>query len=222
MMGTTVIENSKSEKYLGDQIHEDRCEASITATLNGRIPGAIEAAEDIINLINHSEMMGHKMAYAAVEQYEMKVASKILTNCDSWIGLTNKQIDRIQTVQDNFFKQVFQVSPKGTPLCMVRIDSQTLHIKWQIIMKKIKQVRKTMDKTENNICKSALVAGQNTCAGEDLLNECKAWCNKLNIRCVTRGTDPIPANPRNDDYKLKKYYTILRNLIRVRPKGKIK
>ena len=97
--------------------------------------------------------MGHKMAYAAVEQYEMKVASKILTNCDSWIGLTNKQIDRIQTVQDNFFKQVFQVSPKGTPLCMIRLDSQTLHVKWQIIMKKIKQVCKTMDKTENNICK---------------------------------------------------------------------
>ena len=115
-MGTTVIENSKLEKYLGDQIHEFGCEASITATLNGRIPGAIEAAEDIINLINHSEMMGHKMAYAAVEQYEMKVASKI--------GLTKKQIDRIQTVQDNFFKQVFQVSPNGTPLCMIRLDCQ--------------------------------------------------------------------------------------------------
>ena len=68
--------------------------------------------------------------------------------------------------------------------------------------KKIKQVRKTMDKTENNICKSALVAGQNTCAGEDLLNECKEWCNKLNIRCVTMGTDPIPANARADDFKL--------------------
>ena len=73
--------------------------------------------------------MGHQMAYAAVEQYEIKVASKILTNCDSWIGLTNKKIDRIQTVQDNFFKQVFQVSPKGTPLCTIRLDSQTLHVK---------------------------------------------------------------------------------------------
>ena len=67
----------------------------------------------------------------------MKVASKILTNCDSWIGLTNKQIDRIQTVQDNFFKQVFQVSSKGTPLCLIRLDNQTLHIRYHIIMKKI-------------------------------------------------------------------------------------
>ena len=61
-----------------------------------------------------------------------------------------------------------------------------------------------MDKTELNICKSALIAGQNTCAGADLLNECKEWCNKLNIRCVTMGTDPTPANARADDFKLKK------------------
>ena len=70
-------------------------------------------------------------------------------------------------------------------------------------MKKIKQIRKTMDKDKNNICKNALVQGQNTCAGGDLLNECKAWCKKLNIRCITRGTDPIPENARADDFKLK-------------------
>ena len=33
MMGDMIIENSKSEKYLGDQIHEDGCAASIIATL---------------------------------------------------------------------------------------------------------------------------------------------------------------------------------------------
>ena len=128
MMGTTVIENSKSEKYLGDQIHEDGCEASITATLNGRIPGAIDAAEDIINSINHPALMGHSVAYAAVEQYEMKVASKILTNCDSWIGLTNKQIDRMQAVKANFFLKLFQVATKGNSICMIRLNSQTLHV----------------------------------------------------------------------------------------------
>ena len=37
-MGKTTIENSKSEKYLGDQIHEDGTPASITETLNNRIP----------------------------------------------------------------------------------------------------------------------------------------------------------------------------------------
>ena len=87
---------------------------------------------------------------------------------------------------------------------MIRLDSQTLHVKWQIILKKIKQVRKTMDKCENNICKNVLIAGQETCAGEDLLNECNGWCNELNIRCVTVGTDPQPEKARSEDFKLKK------------------
>ena len=62
MMGTTVIENSKSEKYLSDQIHEDGCEASIAATLDGRISGAIKAGEAIIDAINDPATIGHKMA----------------------------------------------------------------------------------------------------------------------------------------------------------------
>ena len=76
MMGTTIIENSKSEKYLGDQIHEDGCEASIAATLDGRISGAIKAGEQIIRALNHPATMGHKMAEAAVEEYAMRVSSK--------------------------------------------------------------------------------------------------------------------------------------------------
>ena len=125
MMGDMIIENSNSEKYLCDQIHGDGCKASITATLDGRIPSAIDKAEIIINSINHPALMGHRVAYAAVEQFEMKISSKILTNCDSWIGLTQKQVDRIQNVQDNFFKKVFQVASSGTPVCLIRLDSQT-------------------------------------------------------------------------------------------------
>ena len=60
-----------------------------------------------------------------------------------------------------------------------------------------------MDNSELNICSSALISGENICAGKDLLNECIEWCNKLNIRCVTMGTDPIPAKARSDDFKLK-------------------
>ena len=155
-----IIENSKSEKYLGDQIHEDGCAASITATLDGRIPSAIDRGEIIINTINHPALLGHRVAIAPVEQFKSKISSKILSNCDSWIGLTKQHIDRIQTVQDNFFKKVFQVANSGTPVCMVRLDSQTLQVKWQILLKKIKQVRKTMDKCNNNICKHVLIAGR--------------------------------------------------------------
>ena len=47
-MGETIIVNSKSEKYLGDQIHEGGTTASITATLDSRIPAAIDRGNTII------------------------------------------------------------------------------------------------------------------------------------------------------------------------------
>ena len=50
----------------------------------------------------------------------------------------------------------------GTPKCMVRLDSRTLQIKSQILLRKIKQVRKTMDKQSTNICKQALILKEQT------------------------------------------------------------
>ena len=92
MMGTTVIENSKVEKYLGDQIHEDGCEASISATIEGRIQGAMKAGEQIIAALNHPTTMGHKMAEVVLNEYASKVSSKLLSNFDSWIDLTEDHI----------------------------------------------------------------------------------------------------------------------------------
>ena len=54
-------------------------------------------------------------------------------------------------------------------------------MKWQILLRKIRQVRKTMGKPNTNLCNQALIEGQNTCGGEDLLTECKEWCKKLKI-----------------------------------------
>ena len=206
LMGETVIENSQVEKYLGDQIHEDGCEASISATIDGRINGAIKAGKEIVASLNHPATMGHKMAEVAVTEYASKVISKLISNCDSRIDLTDNQITRMQNVQDNYFKDVFQVCASGTPLCMIRLDSQTLHIKYQIILRKIKQIRKTISKEDDNLAKKALLEGQYTCAGEDLLTECIEWCKKLDIRCVTKGIDPNPQKQKWTSSNLNKDY----------------
>ena len=49
-----------------------------------------------------------------------------------------------------------------------------------------------------------LIAGLKLCDGEDLLKDCIAMCKKLNVRCVTKGTDPILAGAKSDEFKLKK------------------
>ena len=60
-----------------------------------------------------------------------------------------------------------------------------------------------MDKQSANICKQALIQGQSTCDREDLLCECKTWCKKLGIRCVT-GQTPNKEKEQADNLKLKR------------------
>ena len=61
-----------------------------------------------------------------------------------------------------------------------------------------------MDEQDANICKRALIQGQSTCVGGDLLTECITWCKKFDIRCVTMGTNPIPEMEQADNLKLKR------------------
>ena len=48
-MGNHILENSKSEKYLGDQIHEVGTATSIIVKLNNRIPLAKKKCYEILH-----------------------------------------------------------------------------------------------------------------------------------------------------------------------------
>ena len=77
--------------------------------------------------------------------------------------------------------------------------------RFQILLRKReKEFRKIMDEQDANICKRALIQGQSTCGGGDLLPECITWWKKFNIRCVTKGTNPIPEMEQADNLKLKR------------------
>ena len=61
-MGKPIIKNSKAEKYLGDQIHEDGTTASIHATLDSRIPIAVDRANLILFIYNQPSLTGFNLA----------------------------------------------------------------------------------------------------------------------------------------------------------------
>ena len=55
---------------------------------------------------------------------------------------------------------------------MLWLDGQLLEMKWRIIQLKLRAITKTIGKSIDNLCRQALIAGQETC--EDLLTECLA------------------------------------------------
>ena len=68
-IGETIIENSRTEKNLGDQIHEDGTAASIHETLSNIIPIAYERGEDILYICYQPSLIGFNIASGPVEKY---------------------------------------------------------------------------------------------------------------------------------------------------------
>ena len=83
-----------------------------------------------------------------------------MNNADSWLGLNESHIKTLQKFQDNFILKVFQVSARGTPKIMPRM-------KWRIIQLKLRAIAKPMGKLKDNLCRQALIAGQETGNSED-------------------------------------------------------
>ena len=122
------------------------CQCFSETPCTNRIPIAYERGDDILYICNQPSLIGFNIASGPVEQYKSKISSKLLANSESWIGLYQSHVDRLKKVQDDYNKKMIQESNYGTMNCLLQLESQTLKIKWKIIQRKIRQVRKIMDK----------------------------------------------------------------------------
>ena len=96
--------------------------------------------------------------------YESKVVTSLLNNSASWIGLTDKIIDKLQDFQNKFMLHFFEAPKQGTTAGIVELDSNMLLMKNRIVLSKLTYVGKIMEKsTPQNMCRRALLNGKNVC-----------------------------------------------------------
>ena len=85
-MGGEILERTQKEKYLGDYIHEDGCEASIAETIKRRTASLVSKCEEIIQISESSIMAGLGTSTTAFRLYEAIIIPTLLHNAASWIG----------------------------------------------------------------------------------------------------------------------------------------
>ena len=66
---THILENWTAEKYLGDKIHKDGAAASITDTLNNRIPIAKKKCDKILKICNDPRLIGFNTAKGPIGEF---------------------------------------------------------------------------------------------------------------------------------------------------------
>ena len=78
------------------------CKQSIDDTTKYRMQKLTSKVNDII-LIADAPLMGTDgTSTTAIKLFEAQLMSGLLFNCESWIGITEAQINELQSFQDNF------------------------------------------------------------------------------------------------------------------------
>ena len=77
-MGEHVLENSASEKYLGDKINQNGTAASIMETIESRQPLAVAKGNKIMNICKDPQLMGFPTSIGPIREYEIKIIPKLM------------------------------------------------------------------------------------------------------------------------------------------------
>ena len=88
-------------------------------------------------LAEKASLKGMNSAMAAIIQFETQAVTKLLNNCESWIGVTENHIQRLQDIQNKFLRRVLVDPLTGTPKGMMEQDVQILMMHLRIMQKKL-------------------------------------------------------------------------------------
>ena len=179
-MGSITINHSEKEKYLGDWIHEKGCIESVSETIKTRINGLIGVCQEIIDTAEEP-LMGIN-SQTGINLFEARVIPKLLTNCESWIGITDAHIAELQNFQDKFLLNLFHL-PKSTTRALLHWDCNMKLMKWRIAERKLKFLSKLMSKDDKNIALRA-VQNEMILGLKGLAFECDALANMIGIQNV--------------------------------------
>jgi hypothetical protein len=178
-MGGLVIKHAGSEKYLGDWVNELGCKQSIDDTIKERMRKLTSKTNDIIMLAEAPMMGADGTSLAAIKLFEATVVPALLFNSESWIGITEAQINDLQGFQDNFLRKLMHL-PISTPKAILHWDGGMELMKWRIAKQKLLFLRKLMEKEDSNICKRA-VMNEIILGAKGLGHECKVLTTTIGL-----------------------------------------
>ena len=146
--GKFVVKAKKSDKYLGQILHEDGLGESVKATIKERsskVKGAIYATKQIIDTFQMQAMGG---MIAAKQLWEGAIIPSLLSGAGTWIGATAEAEAMCDQLQELFWRVIFEL-PRGTPKVMLTAETGSLRMKQRIWLQKLFLAKKILSQEES-------------------------------------------------------------------------
>ena len=128
--GSSGLESSDAEKYLGDVICKDGKNKRNIEARKGKGLGAIN---QIMNILEDVTFGPYYFEVAIILRNSLLINS-ILTNSEAWLGLSLAEVEQLEQVDESLLRKILEVG-KGCPKEMLFLELGCIPIRFTLMMK---------------------------------------------------------------------------------------
>ena len=127
-----IMKEVEQEKYLGDIIDKN---GTVQATIEKRKFKREGIMSKIISIVEEIPLGKHKVE-VALKLREAMLLNGILYNSEAWHGLTNAQIEKLESVDEALLRGILKAHIK-TPKEFLHLETGTIPLKWIIAQRRL-------------------------------------------------------------------------------------
>jgi hypothetical protein len=182
MCGDIVTKEKVSDKWLGDMFHCDGLAASVSATIEDRVPKVKGAMYEAAAIVEdwRSQCIGGFMS--AVDLWELAILPTLLYNSETWVHIPKVAEDKLEDLQLFFMRLILRVPP-GTPKVALQSETGLLSMKLRIWKRKCLLIHHIKNMEEGALAKQ-VYSEQIENGWPGLAREVTGICEELGIEDV--------------------------------------
>ena len=182
------MKEKRKEKYLGDFIDGNGNKASVEATVTDRYGRILDGTFQIRQVVEDCRSNALGGIKAGVELWEIVYIPSLLNNCQTWVEIGNDTIDKLEELQNTFFRSLLSV-PRTTPKPALIWELGCLKMKWRIIQQKLIFMNHILHlEPESLAWQVQEIEDKENLPG--LTQECKEQIEKLNLPSIFKVNIP--------------------------------
>ena len=143
---TESMLNVSQDKYLGDVISSN---GKNEANIQSKVSIGMGAMSNILNIIREVSIGKFYFPIAVLLRQSMFI-STILLNSETWVNLTQKNIEDLEKNDHIFLKRIFE-APVTTPTKLLYLESGCYPLKFHIKARKVMYLHYLLNRNENEL-----------------------------------------------------------------------
>ena len=174
--GEVLVERAEKDTYLGDILSVDGKNIKNILARKAKGLGVINQITAILEDICFGP---YQMEIALILRNSLLINS-ILTNCEVWYGLTLKDINHLEQVDEMFLRKVLEV-PSTSPKCMLYLETGCKPLRFVIQMRRIMFLQYILKEDKNSLISKFFHAQDSNSCRNDWSLTCRKDLEELSI-----------------------------------------